>query len=222
MVLSSTPFTTRLQPEFTSPFESTIQPEICNTGTPQTGLSGRASPAFAQGVEERGPARLQARLPRDPPGRPAGTAPKSEVPSFLLLQQLLKISEVETPSGGKCGGGKDSPKVGQRPERVSPEGLQNVRPNATMLPPRPLPSRPGRAPRARRYAAGHRRQSHSTDNTQTAPARRTPTHPTTGSAIARRLPTWSKREKPAGPRPPSSKARYLNVAVCVQAVPAPP
>lgn len=49
---------------------------------------------------------------RDP--RAPGAAPKSEVPSFLLLQRLLKISEVETHSGGKCG--KDSPKVGQRPE----------------------------------------------------------------------------------------------------------
>ena len=103
------------------------------------GLSGRASPALAQGIEERGPARLQVRLPGDPPGRPAGTAPKSEVPSFLLLQQLLKISEVETPSGGKCGGGKGSPKVGQRPE-CHPKVCKTCGPRQPCSHPGPCPA----------------------------------------------------------------------------------
>lgn len=55
--------------------------------------------------------------------------------------------------------------------------------------------------------SGDRQQSRCTDNTQTTPARCTPTHPTTGSATARRLPTWREQGKPAGSQPPSSKAR---------------
>lgn len=62
--------------------------------------------------------------------------------------------------------------------------------------PGPDPGAPD-APRACRWAPGHRQQPHSTDNTQTTPARWTPTHPTTGPAIARRLPTWSAQEEPA-------------------------
>lgn len=76
-----------------------------------------------------------------------------------------------------------------------PSLIHSAKP-AAMPPPRPR--RPGRAPRAPRYTAGHRRQSHTADNTQRAPARCTPTQPTTGSTTARQLPTWSGREQPAG------------------------
>lgn len=48
-----------------------------------------------------------------------------------------------------------------------------------MSPPRPWPSHPGRAPRACRDTPGHKRQSHSSDNTRTTPARCAPTHSTT-------------------------------------------
>lgn len=140
MVLSSTPFTTRLQPEFTSPFESTIQPEICNTGTPQMGLSGRASPSFAQGVEERGPARLQARLPGDPPGRPAGTAPKSEVPSFLLLQQLLKIMRWKHPQVGSVEVEKTVQRSGNDPSECHPKVCKTCGPMQPCSHPGPCPA----------------------------------------------------------------------------------
>ena len=141
---------------------------------------------------EEADAPLASQAARGPTGRAAGTALKSEVPSLLLLQQLLKISEMETNSDGQCGGGKDSPKVGRRPE---PHSVCKTCGHA----PAPAPPPGTRAPR---YTAGHRRQSHRADNTQAAPARCTPTHLTTGSATARQLPTWSGQEQPA--RAPAS------------------
>lgn len=43
-------------------------------------------------------------------------------------------------------------------------------------------------------------------------------HTNTLNDTARRLPTWSAQEEPAGPRPSSPRARYPNVAVRVQTV----
>lgn len=85
--------------------------------------------------------------------------------------------------------------------------------------PRPWPSHPGRAPRACRDTPGHKRQSHSSDNTRTTPARCAPTHSTTLRGDCQ--PGADRQSRP-GPRPSSSKARSPNVAVRVQTVPSPP
>lgn len=106
--------------------------------------------------------------------------------------------------------------------RASPEGLQNVRASGAVPPSQPWPSRLGRAPRACRYVLGHRQQSHSTDNTQKTPARCTPTHSTTGCAMARRLPAWSGQETPAGSPASRLRSTLPKVAACIQAAPAPP
>lgn len=95
-----------------------------------------------------------------------------------------------------------------------PSLTQSAKP-AAMPPPRPR--RPGRAPRGTLQGTDdshtelttrrrHQRGAH--QHTQ----RQAPPQP--GSCQP-----GAERNSQPGPRPPSSKARYLNVAVCVQAVP---
>lgn len=153
----------------------------------------------------------------DPPRDPRAWLHGVRSRSFLLPHQLPKISEAETHEGEECRGGKDR---GQARTPVCPRRSAE---RAGKCSHAPRPRRPARAPHACRSTPGHGQQSHITDNTQTTPARCTPTHSKTGSAMARLLPTWSGQENQPGPRPPFFKARcYLKVAAWVQAVPAPP
>lgn len=137
--------------------------------------------------------------------------------SFLLLRQLPKSSRQKRIKVRTVGAEKTV--RGQATTRASPEVCRTSEQMQPCL-------HPGLGPAvldARRAPVvtlwGHRQRSHSTDNTRTTPARCTPTHSTTLRGGCQ--PGADRKSRP-GSRPSSSQARYPNVAVCVQTVPAPP